>query len=95
MTPKLIGFVSKVFPLKRHRYVTIRYQQKMYTVVFESGHAPEQYPKITFRFRQSVNGWSMYDAYVAQYFPEYFLETSEAAIFRINCKNLLCFSLFL
>ena len=38
----------------RHAYVTSRNQQKLYTVIFKSGHALEQYPKMKFRVRQSV-----------------------------------------
>ena len=49
----LIGIVSKDFYSWRHGHVAIRYQTKMYTVIFKSGHL-EQYPKIKSKVRQSV-----------------------------------------
>ena len=35
-------------------FVTNRYEQKMYTLIFKSGHVLEQYPKIKYCVRQSV-----------------------------------------
>ena len=55
LTPNLVGFVNEIFsPISRHAHVTNRYQQKMYTIVFKSGHVLEQYPKTKFRVKQSI-----------------------------------------
>ena len=40
--------------IRRHGHITNRHQLKMYTVIFKSRHALEQYPEIKFRVRQSV-----------------------------------------
>ena len=56
LTPS--GFVSKKFSPMASWLRDGRNQQKIYTVVFKSAHALEQYPKIKFRVR--VLGFSFF-----------------------------------
>ena len=43
-----------------HDHVASRYHQKMYMLIFKSGHALEQIQKQNLRLGKVLDGWSIY-----------------------------------